>query len=140
MRAARLRDGHPMLARVQPAGCARRDLGHRAGRVHRAGAGPGARRGAGLFRVARADWFSDAEEHRESCVMEAPLLVELLTEELPPKWMPSVAQRFASELFGELTRSGFADIAQRADVCATPRRLAVRLAKGGDPQPLRTST
>ena len=67
--------------------------------------------------------------------MEAPLLVELLTEELPPKSLQSLSQSFASELFGELTRSGFADIAQRADVFATPRRLAVRLPKVADRSP-----
>ncbi len=57
--AAGLRDGDEVLAHLQPARCARRDLGHRAGRLHRPGAQPRARGGAGLPRRARAPRIPD---------------------------------------------------------------------------------
>ena len=59
VRAARLRDGAEVLAHLQPARRARRDLGHRARRLHRPRARARARGGAGLLRVARAARLSD---------------------------------------------------------------------------------
>ena len=50
--AACLRDGHEVLAHLQPAGCARRHLRHGTGRLHRPGACAGPWRGAGLLRIA----------------------------------------------------------------------------------------
>ena len=63
MRAAGLRDGDEVLAHLQPARRARRDLGHRARRLHRPRACDFARRRAGLLRVARAARLSDGEAH-----------------------------------------------------------------------------
>ncbi len=54
LRAARLRDGAEGRAHVQPARCARRDLGDRARGVHRPHPHPRAQRRAGLLRVARS--------------------------------------------------------------------------------------
>ncbi len=60
--------------------------------------------------------------------MEATLLVELLTEELPPKSLRMLGEHFASALAADLHKSGFA-AEPVATAFATPRRLAVRLAK-----------
>ena len=59
--------------------------------------------------------------------MKHTLLVELLTEELPPKALPSLAATFAREVHKGLVDAGFVagDAAPSADVLATPRRLAV---------------
>ena len=58
--------------------------------------------------------------------MKHTLLVELLTEELPPKALLSLGATFARELHKGLVDAGFvaADAAPPADVLATPRRLA----------------
>jgi len=54
---------------------------------------------------------------------QATLLVELLTEELPPKSLLRLAEAFRDALAGELRDAGFCDGTARAH--ATPRRLAV---------------
>src|SRR5690606_32476260 len=58
-----------------------------------------------------------------------PLLVELLTEELPPKALQKLGQAFAEGLRGTLHKHGL--LADGCDVAAyaTPRRLAVRLSQ-----------
>ncbi|MFP5341281.1 MAG: glycine--tRNA ligase subunit beta, partial [Gammaproteobacteria bacterium] len=60
--------------------------------------------------------------------MEATLLVELLTEELPPKSLRLLGEHLASALAADLHKSGFM-AEPGAAAFATPRRLAVRLAK-----------
>lgn len=60
--------------------------------------------------------------------MEATLLVELLTEELPPKSLRILGEHFASALAADLHKSGFAG-EPVATAFSTPRRLAVRIAK-----------
>jgi len=60
--------------------------------------------------------------------VEATLLVELLTEELPPKSLRVLGEHFASTLAADLQKSGFTDGGAVA-ACATPRRLAVRVTK-----------
>lgn len=59
----------------------------------------------------------------------ATLLVELLTEELPPKSLARLAEAFRKALTEDLQQEGFlaADSASRA--YATPRRLAVQITK-----------
>jgi glycyl-tRNA synthetase beta chain len=56
--------------------------------------------------------------------MQATLLVELLTEELPPKALKELSDAFASKLFLDLQKANF--LADKAAVSplATPRRLA----------------
>lgn len=60
--------------------------------------------------------------------MEATLLVEVLTEELPPKSLRMLGEHFASALAADLHKSGFT-AEPGATSFATPRRLAVRLAQ-----------
>ena len=57
--------------------------------------------------------------------MSASLLVELLTEELPPKALRHLGYAFADALVAELREGGFAPADGTFTVYATPRRLAV---------------
>ncbi|WP_434628800.1 glycine--tRNA ligase subunit beta [Chromobacterium sp. CV08] len=59
--------------------------------------------------------------------MNATLLIELLTEELPPKALPRLAASFAQTITEELKRMQFAAADAEAVVYASPRRLAVQL-------------
>ena len=84
LRAARLRDGAEGLAHLQPARCARRDLGHRARGLHR----PRARTARGSSRrptTSRAKRSAFRCARAQAGMSAETLLVELLTEELPPK-------------------------------------------------------
>lgn len=56
-----------------------------------------------------------------------PLLVELLTEELPPKALNRLGQAFAEGVRAGLARHGLLADGCQAEAYATPRRLAVRL-------------
>src|ERR1051325_7070191 len=55
--------------------------------------------------------------------MPETLLVELLTEELPPKSLRQLAEAFKDRLHAELTKAQLAKSPAKA--LATPRRLAV---------------
>jgi glycyl-tRNA synthetase beta chain len=57
----------------------------------------------------------------------APLLIELLTEELPPKSLRQLATAFAAGVEEALRRKGLASATSAATVFATPRRLGVRV-------------
>jgi glycyl-tRNA synthetase beta chain len=59
--------------------------------------------------------------------MNATLLIELLTEELPPKALPRLAASFAQTLCDELKKMQFAAADAEASVFASPRRLALSL-------------
>jgi glycyl-tRNA synthetase beta chain len=67
------------------------------------------------------------------------LLVELLTEELPPKALSRLGQAFADALAKALTHDGFADTASGIHSFATPRRLAVQIENVRDTAPDRTA-
>ncbi|MDO9025187.1 glycine--tRNA ligase subunit beta, partial [Zwartia sp.] len=56
-----------------------------------------------------------------------PLLVELFTEELPPKALPKLGQAFADGLCSALTQQALVTQENTVTAFATPRRLAVRL-------------
>ncbi len=56
---------------------------------------------------------------------EATLLVELLTEELPPKALPRLAESFSEAVFQGLARSGLLGDASVRRPFATPRRLGL---------------
>ena len=58
-----------------------------------------------------------------------PLLVELVTEELPPKALQKLSQAFAHHLTQMLTAQGLVAQDSVSEIFATPRRLAVRLSK-----------
>lgn len=57
--------------------------------------------------------------------MAAPLLVELLTEELPPKALRTLGYAFADALVADLREGGFAPADCAFTVYASPRRLGV---------------
>ena len=103
LRAARLRDGPEGRAHVQPARRARRHLGDRARRLHRPHPHAGAAGRAGLLRLARGARLPDAaraepRHGRRRHERAATLLVELLTEELPPKALKRLGEAFAAGL------------------------------------------
>lgn len=58
----------------------------------------------------------------------ATLLVELLTEELPPKALPRLGQAFANGILAGLRSRGLASAEGASRWFATPRRLAVTVA------------
>ena len=57
--------------------------------------------------------------------MDATLLVELLTEELPPRSLRMLADTFAEQLLSEIVKHRLKDRAAAKRTFATPRRLAV---------------
>src|SRR5258707_15593449 len=57
--------------------------------------------------------------------MEAALLVELLTEELPPKSLEALSRNFGSSILESLKSHGLVAKAAAAQFFCTPRRLAV---------------
>jgi glycyl-tRNA synthetase beta chain len=59
--------------------------------------------------------------------MEATLLVELLTEELPPKSLKELAGAFGWNLYSELKEGNFIADDGAASIFATPRRIAVSI-------------
>ena len=66
--------------------------------------------------------------------MQDTLLIELRTEELPPKSLNTLGQAFASGIFEELKKRGFAADGSFT-AYATPRRLAVSVANVQGRQP-----
>jgi len=58
----------------------------------------------------------------------ATLLVELLTEELPPKALPRLGESFAATIHAELVARGLATAEATVRPFASPRRLAVTVA------------
>ncbi|MGZ8154881.1 MAG: glycine--tRNA ligase subunit beta [Burkholderiales bacterium] len=63
------------------------------------------------------------------------LLVELLTEELPPKALARLGQAFADALRKDLAQDDFLDGASESRWFATPRRLAVQVTRVRDVAP-----
>src|SRR5206468_303887 len=97
-------------AYVQPAGRTRRDFGHRAPGVHRSDPRPLAPRRAGVRGFARGAGLSDAGRRipEDRCVSAtATLVVELVTEELPPKALKRLSGAFSTSLADHLRSRGF---------------------------------
>ena len=67
--------------------------------------------------------------------MAATLVVELLTEELPPKALKRLGDAFANGIVAGLTHRGFLDATSVVTTFATPRRLAVTITKVGNVAP-----
>jgi glycyl-tRNA synthetase beta chain len=67
--------------------------------------------------------------------MSAPLLVELFTEELPPKVLQRLGEAFAHGLRDQLVASGLLAADSKVEIFATPRRLAARLSNVLDKAP-----
>jgi glycyl-tRNA synthetase beta chain len=61
--------------------------------------------------------------------MKATLLVELLTEELPPKALKDLSEAFAAKLFADLQKGGFLGQGAAVRPFATPRRLAASISE-----------
>ncbi|HWP90295.1 MAG TPA: glycine--tRNA ligase subunit beta, partial [Burkholderiales bacterium] len=60
--------------------------------------------------------------------MKANLLVELFTEELPPKALRRLGEAFADAIVAGLAARGLSEKTAARTVFATPRRLAVKIA------------
>ena len=58
-----------------------------------------------------------------------PLLIELFTEELPPKALPKLGQAFAQGIHDALQAQGLVTSSSNTTSFASPRRLAVRLSQ-----------
>ncbi|ANX04509.1 glycine--tRNA ligase subunit beta [Immundisolibacter cernigliae] len=58
----------------------------------------------------------------------AALLIEIGTEELPPRSLQALSLAFGEHLLGGLAEAGLADLGAQYQVFASPRRLAVRVA------------
>ncbi|RBH51780.1 glycine--tRNA ligase subunit beta, partial [Pseudomonas sp. MWU13-2860] len=67
--------------------------------------------------------------------MNQTLLIELLTEELPPNALEKLAACFAQTISAALKKMQFAPADAEATVYASPRRLAVQLANVAALQP-----
>ena len=67
--------------------------------------------------------------------MTAPLLVELLTEELPPRALARLMETFSRNLFEGLKEKNFLAAAAEPKAYATPRRLAVLITQVLEKQP-----
>ncbi|MDP2806141.1 MAG: glycine--tRNA ligase subunit beta, partial [Gallionellaceae bacterium] len=59
--------------------------------------------------------------------MKQTLLIELLTEELPPKALEKLSTTFADEIFGALKEQALASDESECTPYATPRRLAMAI-------------
>ena len=57
--------------------------------------------------------------------MKATLLIELLTEELPPKALEKLSTTFANEVFAALKEQALLSESSVCTPYATPRRLAL---------------
>ena len=67
--------------------------------------------------------------------MKAALLVELLTEELPPKTLRTLGYAFAKALVDDLQEDGFVQPDAAFNVFATPRRLGVLISDVAEKAP-----
>ena len=67
--------------------------------------------------------------------MQDALLIELLTEELPPKSLQALGNRFAEGIFKRLVEQGFVANTEKYEPHASPRRLAVLIDGVIDQQP-----
>ncbi len=61
--------------------------------------------------------------------MSAPLLIEVLTEELPPKSLARLSAAFGDGVVGALGEQGLLDADSAAEFFATPRRLALLISQ-----------
>ena len=70
-----------------------------------------------------------APEHGDAAVSSATLLVELFTEELPPKALQRLGDAFADVLVAQLTEHGYVEDGATVTRFATPRRLAASVTR-----------
>ncbi|MEO8409108.1 MAG: glycine--tRNA ligase subunit beta [Propionivibrio sp.] len=67
--------------------------------------------------------------------MNHSLLIELCTEELPPKSLKALSESFAANIFAALEEQAFASATSVCETYATPRRLAVLITDIAEQQP-----
>ncbi len=67
--------------------------------------------------------------------MTAPLLIELLTEELPPKALRRLGESFAQSILSQLIKDEICNTNVKATQFASPRRLAVLIDAARDQAP-----
>jgi len=79
--------------------------------------------------------MSDAAGRVEREAVTAPLVVELVTEELPPKALKTLDTAFAETLVSELRERDLLSATSAATSFATPRRLAVLITEVRDVAP-----
>src|SRR5690348_5586663 len=79
--------------------------------------------------------MSDAAGRVEREAVTAPLVVELVTEELPPKALKTLDAAFAETLAAELRKRDLLSATSAATSFATPRRLAVLITQVRDVAP-----
>src|SRR5205085_2689873 len=110
--AAGLRPVHQGEPRLQPAGCARRDLGDGAAELHhaRARTGKSLRRSLGSHRSGQGGLMPD-------------LLLELFSEEIPARMQAKAADDLRRMVTDKLVAEGL--VYEGAKAFATPRRLAL---------------
>ena len=137
--AAGVRAGHEGEPHVQPARRAPRDQRDRTSALHPARAHALARGRRGVLRAAREARLSGTQAAKGSRVSAAtskrPLLIELGTEELPPKSLDELARAFAAGIADGLVKRGIeADVANAKTYCS-PRRLAVLVPNVATSQP-----
>ena len=65
----------------------------------------------------------------------ATLLIEVFTEELPPKTLRRLGDAFSEGIFAALKTAGLASESSKMTGFATPRRLAVQVTKVLDQAP-----
>ena len=70
--------------------------------------------------------------------MNQTLLVEILTEELPPKALIKLADSFATTIESSLGQENFLNDTSKTSIYATPRRLAVTITDVRDVLPDKT--
>ncbi|HQQ64012.1 MAG TPA: glycine--tRNA ligase subunit beta, partial [Pseudomonadales bacterium] len=69
--------------------------------------------------------------------MSSDFLVEIGTEELPPKALKDLLKSFATTLYRELDNAGLAYDKKASQIFASPRRLAARVVQLAATQPER---
>src|SRR5207249_1416644 len=139
-RAACVRAGAQGLAHLQPAGCAARHFSDRAPALHPARAHPRERGGEGVSGEPRGARFPAAEERavarRRSRGMTAErrdFLLEIGTEELPPRSLHALQRALVAQLAAGLDKASLAH--GELVGFATPRRIAVWVKRLAAQQP-----
>ena len=67
--------------------------------------------------------------------MKDALLIELRTEELPPKSLKALSEAFADTVFSALQAQQFTSVESTCTPYATPRRLALIVTEVAERQP-----
>src|SRR6185312_2468912 len=136
--AAGLRAGDEGQPYVQPARRAPRDQRHRTPALHPARAHAVAQRGRGLRGAAREARLPRPEEAHQGAgrmSVAKSLLIELGTEELPPKALDELSAAFLRGICDGLAKRGIEAALDKAKAYCSPRRLAIHVPHVATTQP-----